>query len=281
MCPAGGEGPGPGGRGRTGGRQLRHREGPGHLRPRASAEPSRPWWTRSARPGTTCRASPATFPVTGMNCAVCAGRVEKTVQGLSGVMRAAVNLATERVTVTYLPGIVTPAGIAQGGRGGGLSHAGGRGWRRACGAGRGGRRRTAQDRRPDPLEVHRRAGGGRHPDAHDAHPRDRGWAWSASGTSCSCWPRPVQFWAGAQFYRGAWAALQASHQRHEHPDRRGDLGGLPVLGGGDVLPGRVRRGRGRRLQSRRLLRLGGDHHRPDPAWAAGWRRGPRARPRRP
>jgi P-type Cu+ transporter len=55
----------------------------------------------------------ATFPVTGMNCAACSSRVEKAVQGLPGVVRAAVNLATERVTVTYLPEVVTPGGIAR------------------------------------------------------------------------------------------------------------------------------------------------------------------------
>ena len=55
----------------------------------------------------------ATFPVTGMNCAACSSRVEKTVQGLPGVVRAAVNLATERVTVTYLPDLIMPAGIAR------------------------------------------------------------------------------------------------------------------------------------------------------------------------
>ena len=54
-----------------------------------------------------------TYPVTGMNCAACSSRVEKTVQGLPGVVRAAVNLATERVTVTYLPGVITPAGVAR------------------------------------------------------------------------------------------------------------------------------------------------------------------------
>ena len=55
----------------------------------------------------------ATYPVTGMNCAACSARVEKTVRGLTGVTRAAVNLATENVTVTYLPGVITPAEIAK------------------------------------------------------------------------------------------------------------------------------------------------------------------------
>ena len=55
----------------------------------------------------------ATYPVTGMSCAVCAGRVEKVIQGLPGVTRAAVNLATEKATVTYLPGAVTTREIAR------------------------------------------------------------------------------------------------------------------------------------------------------------------------
>ena len=82
----------------------------------------------------------ATFPVTGMNCAACSGRVEKTVQGLPGVVRAAVNLATERLTVTYLPGIITPAGIARAVEDAGYRMLVARGRRRAGGAGRGGRR---------------------------------------------------------------------------------------------------------------------------------------------
>ncbi len=55
----------------------------------------------------------ATYPVTGMSCAACSARVEKTVQSLTGVTRAAVNLATESVTVTYLPGVITPGEIAK------------------------------------------------------------------------------------------------------------------------------------------------------------------------
>ncbi len=44
-----------------------------------------------------------TLPVEGMTCASCVLRVEKALKGVSGVERAAVNLATERVQVSYDP----------------------------------------------------------------------------------------------------------------------------------------------------------------------------------
>ena len=45
--------------------------------------------------------------VRGMTCANCAGRVEKALQGVSGVVSASVNLATERATVRFAGGSVT------------------------------------------------------------------------------------------------------------------------------------------------------------------------------
>lgn len=45
------------------------------------------------------------FPVTGMTCASCQGRVEKALRKAEGVIEANVNLATERATVTYAPGV--------------------------------------------------------------------------------------------------------------------------------------------------------------------------------
>ncbi|MBF0165884.1 MAG: heavy metal translocating P-type ATPase, partial [Magnetococcales bacterium] len=41
-----------------------------------------------------------TFPVGGMSCASCAGRVERALSGVSGVEKAAVNLAMAQATVT-------------------------------------------------------------------------------------------------------------------------------------------------------------------------------------
>jgi Cu+-exporting ATPase len=43
--------------------------------------------------------------ITGMTCASCQGRVEKALRKTEGVIEANVNLATERATVTYAPGV--------------------------------------------------------------------------------------------------------------------------------------------------------------------------------
>ena len=52
------------------------------------------------------------FPVTGMTCASCVNRVEKAISKVKGVERAAVNLATERATVSYDPQETTVAFVA-------------------------------------------------------------------------------------------------------------------------------------------------------------------------
>lgn len=43
----------------------------------------------------------SSFTVTGMHCAVCAGRVESTVSHMEGVKKASVNLATSKLTVQF------------------------------------------------------------------------------------------------------------------------------------------------------------------------------------
>jgi Cu+-exporting ATPase len=48
----------------------------------------------------------ATFAVTGMTCATCALRIEKGLKNVAGVSQASVNLATERATVEYDPGVI-------------------------------------------------------------------------------------------------------------------------------------------------------------------------------
>jgi len=42
-----------------------------------------------------------TIPIGGMTCAACVRRVEKAISGLDGVVKASVNLATEKATVEY------------------------------------------------------------------------------------------------------------------------------------------------------------------------------------
>lgn len=45
------------------------------------------------------------LPIGGMTCASCASTVERALSGVAGVTKANVNLATERATVSYIPGL--------------------------------------------------------------------------------------------------------------------------------------------------------------------------------
>ena len=48
------------------------------------------------------------IPVTGMSCASCVRRVERTLSGKEGVAEASVNFATEKASVTYEPAATSP-----------------------------------------------------------------------------------------------------------------------------------------------------------------------------
>ena len=63
-------------------------------------------------PSPTSTTVDVSFPVTGMTCASCVNRVEKAIGKVAGVEQAAVNLATERATVTYDPNATTLSVIA-------------------------------------------------------------------------------------------------------------------------------------------------------------------------
>jgi len=51
--------------------------------------------------------------ITGMNCASCVGRVERSLGAAPGVISATVNLAGETAQVRYVEGLVTPEGLAR------------------------------------------------------------------------------------------------------------------------------------------------------------------------
>ena len=53
------------------------------------------------------KSSEQTFPVGGMTCAACVRRVERGLAKLDGVIEASVNLATEKATVRFDPGVLT------------------------------------------------------------------------------------------------------------------------------------------------------------------------------
>jgi P-type Cu+ transporter len=52
-----------------------------------------------------------TIPVSGMTCAACQGRVQRTLAKMPGVMDASVNLMTNSAAVDYDPAVVDPAGL--------------------------------------------------------------------------------------------------------------------------------------------------------------------------
>src|SRR5437867_4404875 len=54
-----------------------------------------------------------TIPIEGMSCASCVAKIEHGLSAVPGVSRAAVNLATEQATVEYQPGIIDPAAIQE------------------------------------------------------------------------------------------------------------------------------------------------------------------------
>ena len=54
-----------------------------------------------------------TIPISGMTCAACAQRIEKTLSKLEGVKKASINLATEKAMVEYDPETIRLSGIKQ------------------------------------------------------------------------------------------------------------------------------------------------------------------------
>ena len=144
--------------------------------------------------------SKTTLAVIGMTCAACVSHVEGALGGVEGVLSAHVNLATERATVEYVPGVAGPAGL-----------------RRAIeGAGYGAALLTGE---PDEAVTARDASKLRAkfvvslaaaavvmalmaaPGAGDVLPFSMDYLLLAIAA-------PVQFWAGSQFYAGAWGALK-------------------------------------------------------------------------
>ncbi len=145
--------------------------------------------------------------ITGMTCATCAGRVEKALAKVPGVLSANVNLATETARITVATGTpraalvqaVASAGYTVAPQADGPAGAAGTG--------------TDSPARTAALDLERRhliiaallslplaiPMLGMPFDQHWALP---GWWQLALAT-------PVQFWLGARFYRAAWKALKA------------------------------------------------------------------------
>lgn len=138
--------------------------------------------------------------VGGMTCAACVLHIEDALSGVDGVISAGVNLASERAAVEYIPGLAAVSDMRHAVEDAGYSLLGVVG---------------EQDETATPREVTvlRRkllfslivAGAIMAvmfiPWTHDFLPFDMDYILLALAT-------PVQFWAGRQFYHGAWGALK-------------------------------------------------------------------------
>ncbi len=150
------------------------------------------------------KAEKMVISVGGMTCAACVRKVEKALAALDGVSEASVNLATEKATVLYQPGLLGKADF----------------------------RKVIEDlgyevRGFDEILADQE----RQARAEEIRRQKRKFVFSACLTAAAFigsfpewfpwWPKvlrepitlfilttPVQFWAGWQFYRGFWSALK-------------------------------------------------------------------------
>ena len=145
------------------------------------------------------------FPITGMHCAACAGRIEDALQGLVGVQLAQVNFATENAAVHVDSGVVDREAIR----------------RKIEEIGYG----VATVDPADPMDLERlaRTAEIRHlgtrllasltlgiPVMIGSMPGLFPWApaWLQQPMTLLALATPVQFWVGGSFYRATWAAMK-------------------------------------------------------------------------
>src|SRR5437867_10548167 len=151
-----------------------------------------------------------TIPIEGMSCASCVAKIEHGLSAVPRDSRAAVTLATEQATVEYQPGITDPAAIQETIRS--------LGYTPVLSAAPAAQAIVSPESREDRKQAAYRA------------LKRRFWVAAALSVpvillgmsehlglpvpqETSFWLQlllttPVQFWAGWQFYRGAWAVAR-------------------------------------------------------------------------
>jgi len=143
-----------------------------------------------------------TLPITGMTCASCVRRVERALGKVPGVGAVAVNLATERATVDFYPGAATVAELRA------AVERAGYGLAQAADDADSGTDHAAEERAREIANLRLKFGVSLAVGAllmaamFVPLPFDH----SRLFPLLFLLATPVQFWAGWQFYRGAWAA---------------------------------------------------------------------------
>ncbi|HEC14816.1 MAG TPA: hypothetical protein ENI72_03565, partial [Rhodospirillales bacterium] len=142
--------------------------------------------------------------IEGMTCASCVGRVEKALGALDGVVSALVNLGSERATVTFRPGSMGAADLVA------AIIKTGYGAKIVTGEQDDGKeeQELARRSRAD-LTVFAVASILTVPLVAQMIAEVLGFDWTISPLVQLALATPVQFWAGARFYRAAWGALRA------------------------------------------------------------------------
>ena len=154
-----------------------------------------------------------TLPIIGMTCASCVGRVEKALRNPPGVLKADVNLATEKATVTYIPGQASYRDLVEAVRGAGYDVV-----EPAPGTGEEGVEAAADAEDAARAAAYRKLkrkvtvgfvlsvvifAGTMQPHWFPFLPD-----WMHNGYFLWALASVVQFWVGWQFYTTAWAALK-------------------------------------------------------------------------
>jgi len=159
-----------------------------------------------AEAGYTPRVEKATIPIGGISCASCVATIEAALRQTSGVVSATVNPATNAATVQFLPAATTLRDLRRAIHGAGYEPLEG-----VEGGSAGDSEKAAREREIRTLKRKLMVGIvltvpvflGSFPEWFPWVPKLLRNFWVLLLLST-----PVQFWAGAQFYRGFWGALK-------------------------------------------------------------------------
>ncbi len=146
------------------------------------------------------------LPVGGISCASCVAAIEQALRKTPGVVSATVNFATNIATVEFAPASATPADLRRAVRDAGYEPLDA-----VDGGSAADHERAARQREVGILK--RKLASGALLTAPVVLGSMHHWFPWAPAFLRSFWVQlalttPVQFWVGAQFYRGAWAALK-------------------------------------------------------------------------